>query len=99
MARSKKAIETYKQFRTRIGNQKMPSLSEIKIYEQIYKEEMSRERGEHTWALMLVYIAGKIKGAGMATEKDIEIIAEKMLIEQKEKAHTNANSESSNQRH
>lgn len=99
MARSKKAIETYKQFRTRIGNQKMPSLSEIKIYKQIYKEEMEFGTGEFGWALMLVYLAGKIKGAGMATEKDIEIIAEKMLIEQKENAHTTANSESSNQRH
>jgi len=70
MPRTKKAIETYEQFRRYIGDQFMPNPEEVNVFRAIYKEEMSQPNGELSWALMLVYLAGKAKG----TEKNIFIL-------------------------
>lgn len=76
MPRTKKAIETYEQFRRYIGDQFMPNPEEVNVFRAIYKEEMSQPNGELSWALMLVYLAGKAKGTGAVTLGDISKIAE-----------------------
>jgi hypothetical protein len=96
MAKSKKQITSYDQLRKRIGSQNMPSLAEVKIMRQIFNQEMTSVNGDLSWAIMLVYLAGKVKGAGMVTHADLDIIMSDMM-QDKEKAFTTANSEGSKQ--
>ncbi|MGD6879276.1 hypothetical protein [Bacillus infantis] len=92
MAKSKKHITSYEQLRERIGAQNMPSMAEVKIMREVFNQEMEQRNGELTWAIMLVYIAGKVKGSGIVTHNDLDIIVKDML-QKKEKASTTANSE------
>ncbi|MFJ7753192.1 hypothetical protein ACQKGI_14380 [Peribacillus muralis] len=90
----KKHIENYEKFRELVGGLRVPNLSERKIYNRIFDEELSQEKGELSWAIMLVYLAGKAKGAGMITYEGMDKIVDRMLEQEAEKkTSTTENSE------
>lgn len=86
MKKSKKQIKNYQQLRELVGGLRVPNLAEREIYKRIFDEEMSQENGELSWAIMLVYLAGKAKGAGMITYEGMDVIVDRMLEGSTEKS-------------
>ncbi|MFS0767094.1 hypothetical protein [Peribacillus phoenicis] len=78
MKKPKKQIGNYEQFRELVGSLRVPNLAEREIYKRIFDEELSQENGEISWAIMLVYLAGKAKGAGMITYEGMDKIVDMM---------------------
>lgn len=94
MKKSKKQIGNYEHFRELVGSQRIPNLAERKIYKRIFDEELLQEKGELSWAIMLVYLAGKAKGAGMITYEGMDKIVDRMLKQEtQKKTSTTENSE------
>lgn len=79
MAKSKKQITSYEQLRKRIGAQRFLTPAERKVVKRIFNQEMEQQYGDVSFALYLVYLAGKLKGSGVITHCDIESIVEEML--------------------
>ncbi|MCK1986261.1 MULTISPECIES: hypothetical protein [Peribacillus] len=94
MKNPKKQIENYEQLRELVGSQRVPNLAERKIYKRIFNGEMLQENGELSWAIMLVYLAGKAKGAGMITYEGMDKIVDRMVEQEaQKKTSTTENSE------
>lgn len=85
MRKSKQQIETFEQLRERIGKQQTPAYSELQLIKRVFYEELNQENGEITWALMLVYLLGKVKGAGMITYEGMNQVFENWMIDEMQK--------------
>ena len=88
MKKLKQQIETFEQLRGRIGKQQTPSYSELQLIKRIFYDEVNQEKGEIVWGLMLVYLLGKVKGAGMITYEGMNQIFENWMIDELKKKNT-----------
>lgn len=88
MRKSKQQIETFEQLRERVGKQQTPTHSELQLIKRIFYEEVNQQNGELTLAIMMVYLLGKVKGAGMITYEGMDQVFENWRIDEQKKKKT-----------